>query len=259
MAWQMLTHSFRMVWGNLGHALRVSVVPFAILAAIVIAAILVAGVGDTFATLNTIEPGATPEVAPGEFGLFFLVVLVIALAYVFVSAWIAVAWHRFILLEEYPSGWVPAWRPEVPGYVGRFFLLGLLYFAVFLAAALPLALVVTGGGGAVVGVVLFVVALVYGVYALFRWSVVLPAAAIGRRMTLREAWTETQEERGMIFWFLVLYGLALIAVNVVGGLLGLIPVLGALVSLAISWFMFLVGLAALTTIYGIAVEGRQLS
>jgi hypothetical protein len=37
-------------------------------------------------------------------------VIVVALLAMVIMLWVAVAWHRFVLLAEAPNGWLPIWN-----------------------------------------------------------------------------------------------------------------------------------------------------
>ena len=134
MALHIIRHALRMIFGNFGQALRVSIGPFLILlvcaypiTTIQIGEIFLTFVPDPFAT--DIGGRASP-VNPVVF-LYLVFLIFVAL---FVFGWVAVAWHRFILLEEY-HGLLPAaaGRPIWP-YVWRSLGYGLLV----LLAGIPL-------------------------------------------------------------------------------------------------------------------------
>jgi hypothetical protein len=131
MGWQIVKHSFLMLWRNLANALKVSVGP-------VILAIVISGLALSFsgASPAMLAYGMVSGELPASAALALVFVLIVM---VFAFAWIAVSWHRFILLEEYP-GLLPAIanRP-IWTYAGLSVLLGL----VMLAALLPFAIVAT--------------------------------------------------------------------------------------------------------------------
>ena len=105
MGWDIVRHSFAMLFRNFGNALRISVGPILIA---LVAGFLILGVfGSNLDALpQDIEQGQLPpEIA--------FAVLLILLLFIFVSAWIAVAWHRFILLEDYPGLLPPLGRHKV--------------------------------------------------------------------------------------------------------------------------------------------------
>ena len=94
MGWEIVRHSFAMLFRNLGNALRISVGPFLIGLAV---SFLILGVfGSNLDALpQDIEQGQLPpELA--------LAVLLIVLVFIFASAWIAVAWHRLGVLALMP-------------------------------------------------------------------------------------------------------------------------------------------------------------
>ncbi|MFQ6546921.1 hypothetical protein AADZ90_003135 [Aestuariibius sp. 2305UL40-4] len=181
----------------------------------------------------------------------------------FVFSWIAVLWHRFILLEEYP-----ALLPRVPaaslwGYLWRTLLLGgltmLLTIPAMWAALLLIRLaMIDTAMGMVIGwgicLVCFALVLAIGL----RLALILPAAAVGRPVSLRQSWAETRPACRTI---LVLSGL-LILIKVAGWILvgrTLGPtIVGAFAGLMIDWLMIFIGVSIVTTLYGHLIEGRPL-
>ncbi len=100
MAWKIVLHAFRMIFANIGDALKVSVGPMLIF---VVLALVLGSVANV--SFTSIDPIQSVETASA--GALFVSVLILCAAAIFIFAWIAVAWHRFILLEEYP-GVLPA-------------------------------------------------------------------------------------------------------------------------------------------------------
>lgn len=250
MGWQIVKHSLLMLWRNLSDALKVSVGP-------VVLAVILAGV-----TLST--SGATPQMLvfgvttgnlPGSVALALMLVLLIM---VLTLASIAVSWHRFILLEEYPGllptiGQRPIWT-----YAGWSMVLGLA-----MMVALVPALVVAGilgniaGQGAIISALLGIALGIYFTFLWLRTALILPAISVGRPIRITEAWTVTGRLSGPIFQAAGI----LVTINVIGSsLLGAISggVVGIAVELLFSWITLMVGTSILTTLYGVLVEKRDL-
>lgn len=172
--------------------------------------------------------------------------------------WVAVSWHRFVLLEETGG--------SLPSFHGRRML---AYFVVFFlfTLTLSLALVVFAAfASAVAGssiAFLFLVAIVISAVAIwgfYRLSPLLPAAALGQSLGVKEAWQATSEISGAV----LLAGLLIIFFSVVSVAAVLLIMLqvNALIGLAmlgvLQWAFTMIGISVLTTIYGISVEGRQI-
>ena len=108
-----------------------------------------------------------------------------------------------------------------------------------------------------------------------RLGLVLPAAAIGERMTLSESWAATRPVSGQIL-------LPLVVIALVVGLVGQVIVLifgevqtvqimgqtqeqlilslpGQVINGLVTWLQLLVNLALMTTLYGNLIEGRALN
>jgi hypothetical protein len=143
------------------------------------------------------------------------------------------------------------------------------------------------GGGLVIGLVVGLtqsagLALLLGIGLVFgaswvatRIGLVLPAAAIGERMTLSESWNATRPVSSQILLPLIVIALA---VGLIGQVILLIfgqtvtveafgqvqeqvtlNFVGQIVNGVVSWLQVLVNLALMTTLYGNLIEGRQLN
>ncbi|PSL17978.1 hypothetical protein [Shimia abyssi] len=243
MGFKLLNHSLGLILGNLPQSLRLS----SPLAALLLIALIV--VGPSYFVQET-----SPEAATQVSGQSVLLNLLVAIA----TLWVAVAWHRFVLLEEYPSGVVPAFHG------GRI----LAYFGYGLLLALIIALT-AGVIGAIVGFALvwapilmiagLAVVAIGASWAFYRLSPVLPSAAIGNSMKLKEAWEATKPLSGAILGAMVIYVVAIFVLMFVGALIGgFIPILGGVLLLFANWFYILLGISFLTTLYGVAIEGRTI-
>lgn len=238
-----LWHAAALLGRNLGTALRLSIGPL----------VLAWALGSLLGRVLGAAGGAAGGGALGGGADSWVLGLLEAL----ILAWLAVAWHRYVLLEEAPTGLLPpAPGPETLAYAMWTFLaqLALLLFAMTggralqaLAAALPwpagwLVVLALGVGIAWTGL---------------RLGLVLPAAALGRRLDLAEAWRLSAPAAGR------LGGVA--AAVVAAGLLApwLIPAgapaaVQAGLGVALAWAGLMLGLSLLTTLYGHLVERRPL-
>lgn len=243
LAWSMFIHSVRLVLNNLDVALRVSLVLYLVVAASQIANVYVYE-GDM--ALGP-DGNTYPVVSGGE----VLMAFILGLAGVVASLWIAVAWHRFVLLAEVPQGWLPAWPPagSLFGYLWRSILVGLTVAIVLMPVVMvsfllgPVIMIALGVG--------------VGSYVFFRLSPVLPAIALGNKMSFREALEATKPAGANLF------GLA--GLMIIGSLLLQLPTIlsgdpNSTVSLiygvVVGWLATMIGISLLTTVYGYYVEGR---
>lgn len=241
-AWSMFAHSVRLVLNNLDIALRISLVLYAVQVASQIYSFS-AGGGET---VRGPDGNLYPMYSVGE----TFMIMILGIASLCASLWIAVAWHRFVLLGEEPRGWVPQWPGgSILGYLWRSVLLGL-------SVGLVLVPVITVG--IFLGPILMLaLAVGVGAYLFFRLSPILPAIAVGHEMSFREAWGKTAGESG------TLVGLA--GLMILASLIMQIPTMvsgdpNSLVSLVytivVNWIATMIGISLLTTVYGHCVEGR---
>ncbi len=245
---QIFMHALRMVFGNLGPVLRLSAVLYALLF-LAFGSLGFGAIGLESASDDGVSAEAVGQLALGATlaALFGLVAQV----------WIIVNWHRYVLLEDYPAGWIPRWPGfAVFRYMGRAILLGLVIALIMIPA-----LILVGGAMALsqgLGVVLVSGLAALGSYLFFRLGIVLPAAAIGEPLTFREAWTATKDPDGAV--------IVLVFVVVAGGLFLQLPILlfdsiGASIlsgaaALVAGWINTMVGASLLTTLFGHYVQGR---
>jgi hypothetical protein len=251
MGWQIIQHSFVLLFRNLTDALKVSVGPIMLVA--IFAFAIIAALGASAEDLIAVAQGGTPSSA------LSLAILILLLGFVFVSAWIAVAWHRLILLEEYP-GILPAiaGRP-IWSYAGRSVLIGFLTLLAMIPAAILIGLAseMLGPGQPIVGLL---AGFLLGTFLSFIWlrlAIVLPATALGRPLTISAAWAATAPlSNAILTASAILVGLN-VGVAVITGAIFQGPV-GVFVDIIVNWTTLMVGTSILTTLYGVVVEKRTL-
>ncbi len=263
MAFQIIRHAFRMIFGNLGQALRCSIGPYAIL--ILGVAVLFAAFGGPMRMMDPDQMGRPEMMGDGGTGTVLLVFLLIPFM-LFIVSWVAVSWHRFILLEEY-AGILPAisGRP-IWAYAGRSIIYGLLVglaavplFIVASLIAMPMAGPGMGGVTSPLTLVVFVLVTAVLTYLWFRIALALPAVAVGKPITMGQAWEASKPMSGTIFGVAVLLmainGVATILTTQIAMVLG--P-LAFLIDLAVQWTILMLGVSILTTLYGHLIEKRPL-
>jgi len=259
--YQLLRHVVQQVFGNLRQAAQLTlllfVVPFI--------GFITLGFG-WFGTGMTDAPGGGTILG----GLLLVVVAITA------YCWAAVGWHRYVLLEETGNGLLPAWRGDrISAYFGRAFVVGLVVVLAVMGGTIVVGLVAAITQSGAVAIALGV-GLVFGAsWVATRIGLVLPAAAVGERMTIGESWAVTRPVASHILLPLIVVAL------VVGVIQQLILVIfgevvtaevfgtvqdqmvlslgGQIVNAGLSWLQVLVNLALMTTLYGNLVEGRQLN
>lgn len=243
-AWRIFIHSVQMIFNNLPQVVRIVLVPMGIGIAVIA----------LFAVLGVSMDGTDSEGATGGqiAGMILLAVALIGLA-----LWVIVAWHRFILLAEYPQGWVPMLRKDrMLSYIGHSLWLGL----VMMGLMLPLFLVVgvVGGLAPLIVTIVSVAVIVAANVVFFRLATMLPAAAIGQPLALKEAWTATEGSSVTILILVLILGVAQFALQLLLGLLLLVPVIGAVLMVLGTVVSGLVNISILTTLYGYYIEKRAL-
>jgi hypothetical protein len=250
MGWKVFLRAVNLLIENLPEALRVSAVPY--LVVIVASGLLLGGEGAPPAELDGAAPRAGAELAALPDGVGTIVLLNLL-----VLAWVSVPWHRFVLAGEAPTSWVPRIAPaELWGYLWRFLMvlaiasvaaLGIMIPVVALGAAIPPLLI----AGPLVG--LYIATLV-----IYRIGMILPARALGERMTLRQAMEATRSHTGTVAGLAALMLILPLLLQVPTILDGGAGAITAVYQGVVGWIGLMIGVSTLTTLYGVAIEGRPL-
>lgn len=254
---ELFLHSVRQVTGNLDGALRVSALPILIQTVVVL--MLMGG-----AMMGMGGPGAMAGGGMGMgagMGLGMLIVLIVA---VVTSLWLAVAWHRYVLLNEKPQGFVPPYNGErMMGYFGRSLGYGLI---VVIAGAVLGTIVgsllspLLSGGGVVPFLILMAVLVQLPmIYLAFRLTTALPGSAVGSSLPFMAGWDATRGASADILVLSVIAVGAHLVLAVLGFLIfDRIPVASIIWNVAVTWLVTMVGVSILTTLYGHYIEKRPL-
>lgn len=253
MGWRIVRHSFILLSRNFSDALRVSIGPLLIGGALIYVALSVMGTSPQSILLS-------PQ-SSDDAGAAALVVLFALLIGLFVLSWIAVAWHRFILKEEYP-GLIPTLNSaHVLPYIGRSIVLALLMTVILLPVAAVAGVVLSALGLINSALAGLVIGFAMGLFFTFVWlrvALVLPATAINEPISIREAWTlSNPASSDILSASVILVGLNI----VVGAVLEIFfgpTLMGFIVNLGVSWVTLMIGTSVLTTLYGHLVQGRPL-
>jgi len=254
---QILKHSIRQVFGNFGMAIRISGILWVGLNLAIYVLLPVGGV----ASLGAIEQLAPTQAVLAYAEYPYAVLYGILAAQVVITAWIAVSWHRYILLNERPGTVLPRWSG------GRVF--SYIWGTVLLVLVVFLFAVVVGGAFFVIGKILspftnfgalgwvlplFLV--VFIMYFIARVSLVLPARALGQEMGFKESWNITQPVAWSVFFASVFLALIEGLLNIFVGLFT--GNIAYALSVIAAWVTTMIGVSILTTLYGHLVEKRDL-
>jgi hypothetical protein len=267
--YQLLRHVVQQVFGNLGSAARITLV----LILIPIGIVLVSNPGVLTGQAFQIDP-ITGET--GFTGIGIVGVLVAIVAGVICWLWAAVAWHRFVLLEEYPTGLFPTWRgSNIGNYFGNSILIFLIMIGVGFAVGIVIGILLAVVQSPALAIFLGI-GLVFGLsWVATRVGLILPAAAVGEKLGVGESWRATKPVAGQIILPIFVLALASAILNqgliaafgtttVIETAFGAQPqvtlnAVGTALSLVVTWLQMLLNLALMTTLYGNLIEGRQLN
>ncbi|MDZ4311818.1 MAG: hypothetical protein U1A24_14830 [Cypionkella sp.] len=245
---QIFSHSLRQVMDNLGPALKVSGVLY------FVQVVITGALGYAMASSGVAGMGS-------GMGLGVILVLVVSLI---TGIWIAVAWHRYVLLGEEPVGYVPPFMGE---RMGSYFVKSLLIGLVLMVLGMILGMVVgllfgrlmAASGMFVAMLLMAAMVQVPMIFLGLRMAAALPGTALGANPPLMAGWQATEGEWRPLLQLAVLMALALWVVNLIGWFVfGGIGVMAQLWQLIAGWPVTMVGLSILTTLYGHYIEKRPL-
>lgn len=251
MGFRIFRHAIRMVFTQFGSALRISGVLYLASFAISLGLGFLAGFT---------APAEAAGLEPVQLASFLASLVTMAL-----FLWIAIGWHRFVLLDERPSSVVPPFRGDrILAYFGRTVqtvlimtvpLAVVLFLTVFLAAA-------AGPDNLWGTVVVWLVAMFGAAFVTYRLSPMLPGAALGRGLGVAAAWKSTNNISLSIFALAVICAIASVVIDIPGGVLTANP---STIWFGMAWFAIagwvkvMVGVSIITTIYGVCVEQREIA
>jgi hypothetical protein len=246
--WQIFKHSFNLVMANLEQAFRLSLVLYLIQSAYTVYSFL------NPPQMMDLEGTQVPIMSPET----IFPTIVLGLLAVIASLWIAVAWHRFALTGESTSGWLPQFHGSaVMGYLGRSILIGVLVVLGVMVLSIPIG-IISIGLPALAGIMSLIL-IGAAAYLFFRLGIMLPAAALGEKLTLGETWDVTKGRSSII----LVLALIVVGASVIIQLPSWFndnpsSIINMVYSLVVNWFATIIGISVLTTLYGHFVENRPI-
>ena len=264
LGFRLFLHALRMILGNLSAAFRISV-PLFLMAALLAWMSLTIARHPAAAAMPGGGVRVPFEALPAGFGIGFLLAIFLA---VIAFLWTAVAWHRYTLLEETPGALLPPWNG---GAIWSYFVAAIVWVLLVFAVGLAISIVggfvlamfsgsLSHGSPAVVALVFGAIVYVPIVIVSYRIAPILPAAAIGRKISVGDAWRATSGANGALFFMaLVTVVVSLAASAPVAALEAVSLTLALIWQALVNWFGMLLGISILTTLYGHFVEKRDLN
>ncbi|NIZ11829.1 hypothetical protein [Phaeobacter sp. HF9A] len=248
--WDLLKHAAYMLLRNLGDVLRIFLVPTLVAVAGIYCLAQVLGVYDVFVDATAGRPPRNP-------GSFIGSALLIIVFFFLVYTWPIVAWHRYVLLEEPVSGFVPEIKADrIIGYIGQAFLLSLLLLLLMIPVGVVISIVLRMAGAQIVGLMPIIGPglAILPTWVFMRLSVSLPSVALGNKMRLGDIWSATSG--GAVLGLTVLVMILQAALEFSYGLL---PGIAGTVWWLVGTTVFsLLQISIVTTLYGYYIEKRPI-
>lgn len=260
----LVKHAINLVLRNFGAAVRASFGPIVIAALVMIVVNMALGFGTTLVPYGAIFNPLQTNIEPSAqvVGTAMVSIVVNLFVFFFVLSWIAVTWHRYVLLEENPPVLPRLDGKPIVAYIGR----AIILFIVVLMIGLPLMTLFAMAFGPALVNGSIVSALVFNLlltmllsYVWMRFALVLPAVSVDEKMTIGESWASSGQYSSAIWIVVLLLALVNFVLNLPSQLIyPAWPEGGFVLSIAASWFSLMLGFSILTTLYGHIVEGRPL-
>lgn len=253
LGWRLFIHSVRQLLLNIGPALRISLLPFLIFLAVYLS------IGqEAMVAIALMQDD--PALLDKNFGSIFLSIFGLGLVAAICFIWVAVAWHRYVLLEEEPGPFFARMqRGPMVAYLGASVRLFLVVFLISIVIS-----VVAGLLGGILFLFPMLAILVFTVtsvvlYALILGlSMILPAAALQDPIPLALARRTAWANLGAI----LVLSLLLTLLNSIPQILAETPlgpiVASAAYQLPSQWLITMLGISVATTLYGHFIQGRDL-
>lgn len=248
LGWKLFKRALMLIVENLGPALRVSLLPYGVAVAI---SLWVALRWPEWAGVMTLDPDMPPP------GGFVAATLASGLVTIVASLWVAVGWHRYILMGEEPRGWVPVFHGNlILGYLGRSIIVGIVVLLIVLAvstmgAVLLLPLFGPAAAPAVSAIGFFAAAIFF-----YRIGLILPAGTVEAPMRINAALVATKGQSGAIIILAFLTVGFSFALQIPTQLDGGAGVIDAVYQAVVGWIGLMLGVGTLTALYGYLIEGR---
>lgn len=242
--WHLFRHAAAMILRDLPGTLRVTLPPY-VIGAICLTVLIAQWPEATLGGPSDDEmslPGAGYFLA--SIGLWFSML------------WMAVLWHRWVLLGEVSEAVPPLYPRRLAAYFWKGLLISFILIPAILVVAIPAGIVLFGAGVPQADLIMTFLtsAVALGIFG--RFCPVLPAAAVGRSMGLREGWAATAGATGpIVVASVLLAALTTLPPLVFTGVL----LIDVVVQIVVQWVLTLLGASLMTTIYGHYVEGLELT
>lgn len=177
-----------------------------------------------------------------------------------ITLWVAVTWHRYILLEEATNGWIPRWNKSAN--LSYFYqILKLVLISLVLGLAIGVLVAISSGMTSSASVPFWIfLAILFVAFAfiILKVSLIFPSAAVETNMGVTDSWSETNP-----------YNKTLLALTIVAVSFGFLSDLAmnsfeentftTVFRFVLNAFTGFWALSILTTLYAIVVEGRDLA
>ncbi|WP_411351815.1 hypothetical protein PNH50_17730 [Leisingera aquaemixtae] len=248
--WSIFSHSVSMVLRNFQAAIQIFLVPTLLVFAVVFAVV--------YAVFQSgiIPVGQAVNMPLGSVSTGFLLQMAaVWVVVMLISIWGVVAWHRYVLLEEVPEGWIPRLHTSnILIYFLRAVQLAIVSVISLIAVAFIGSAFAEAAGyfGVAILIVLFIAVALF----LSRLLVILPAAAVGRAISLSDALEATKGAVPALFLLGVCVFLAQLVVELALSAVAGIPVFSLVLQLGFAVILSLLNVSIMTTLYGHYVEGR---
>ena len=174
-------------------------------------------------------------------------------------SWIAIAWHRFILIEESTNYIFPIWdNSRIIKYSIK--TIAIVTSVIFLLI-IPFSMInifINSLGLVLILPAVNILLFISFYYLFFRAGLVLPSIALDKTMSIKQSFFETKTMSKEIWGLAVIVIVMILGIGVISGILAPNNIIGVLVTSLFQWIVVMVSASLMTTLYGHIIERRPI-
>ena len=175
-------------------------------------------------------------------------------------SWIAIAWHRFILIEESGNQLIPIWNNlRVLKYsIKTIAIISSVIFILIIPFSM-LNIFINGLGLVAILPIVNILLFISFYYLFFRAGLVLPSIALDETMSIRKSFRETKDISNEIWGLAAIVITMILSIGIISGILAPSNIIGVLVTSFFQWIVVMISASLMTTLYGHVVERRPIN
>jgi len=174
-------------------------------------------------------------------------------------SWIAIAWHRFILIEESINYIFPIWdNSRIIKYSIKTIAIVTSVIFILIIPFSMINIFINSLGLVLILPAVNILLFISFYYLFFRAGLVLPSIALDKTMSIKQSFFETKTMSKEIWGLAVIVIVMILGIGVISGILAPNNIIGVLVTSLFQWIVVMVSASLMTTLYGHIIERRPI-